>query len=78
MTKPQYWVTDRQTDKTHISHYFLYFVKFEISVTTVDTHSYHVESKLMLSKQNPPTKQLRTGIKYCSDSQFAVYVMNAQ
>ena len=38
MTKPQYWIRDRQTDKTHVGHYFLHFVKFEISVTTVDTH----------------------------------------
>jgi len=51
---------------------------FEISVTTVDTYSYHVSRKLMLSNQNPPTKQSRTAIKYCSDSQFAMYVMNAQ
>jgi hypothetical protein len=78
MTKPHYWVTDRQTDKTHVGHYILYFVKFEISVTTVDTYLYHVSSKLMLSNQNPPKKQLRMAIKYHSDSQFAVYVMNAQ
>jgi hypothetical protein len=78
MTKPQYWATDSQADKTHAGHYFLYFVTFEISVTTVDAYSYHVSCKLMLSNQNPPTKQLRMAIKYSSDSQFAVYVMNAQ
>jgi hypothetical protein len=78
MTKPQYWMTDRQTDKTHLDHYFLYSVMFEISVTTVDTSSYHVSCKLMLSNQNPPTKRSRTAINYCSDSQFAVYIMNAQ
>jgi hypothetical protein len=80
MTKPQYWVTetDRQTDKTHVHHYFLYLVQFEISITTVDTYSYNVSRKLMHSNQTPPTKQLRTAIKYCSDSQFAVHIMNAQ
>jgi hypothetical protein len=78
MTKPQYCVTERHTDKPQVGHYFLYFAKFEINVTTVDT-LISCFKQINALKPKPTNKTVKDdGNQIQFRFTIAVYIMNAK